>query len=218
MAGVCGEADPSPPSAPLPSESDWVFIGILLCEGAVSMIALGANIQRYGLVRVAPDRRLGIIRREMPRRIAQPHRVPPCNDCICCLQPLGLSAAPRAFFLLRLSTAVWLCGLLAYSSGNVLFLLALGFAPASLCSALLATVVVVNAVIARVLLKEQLQRCDWHGGLLISIGIAITAANAPYETVEFDAVQVAALFSDPYGAVYTALLILIALCLGGLVL
>ena len=75
------------------------------------------------------------------------------------------------------ATCTWLCGLATYFFGNVFFILALGFAPASLCAALLATVVVANALIARFLLKERLQRCDYHGGALIVAGAAAAPAS-----------------------------------------
>lgn len=69
------------------------------------------------------------------------------------------------------SNAVWFAGLLTYFLGNVIFFGALSLAPASLCAALLATVVVVNAALSRLLLKERLQRCDYHGGALICFGV-----------------------------------------------
>ena len=47
---------PSPPSQPGASGAeDVVIIGVLLCEAAVILIALGANIQRYALAVVSPD-------------------------------------------------------------------------------------------------------------------------------------------------------------------
>ena len=58
------------------------------------------------------------------------------------------------------STLVWLSGWLIYVSGNGVFFVAVSLAPATLCSSLLATVVVFNAVISRVLLGERLAPCD----------------------------------------------------------
>ena len=60
MGSVCGGDDAlddvmyaPPPSAPS-SQHDLVFWGIVLCELAVTLIALGANIQRYGLTQASP--------------------------------------------------------------------------------------------------------------------------------------------------------------------
>ena len=105
-----------------------------------------------------------------------------------------------------------------YFLGNVVFFMALSLAPASLCAALLATVVVINAIIARVLLKERLQRCDYHGGALICLGIAVTASFAPYVTIAYDARQIESLVSDTHGALYSAFLLCLAATLGALVL
>lgn len=116
-----------------------------------------------------------------------------------------------------LPNVVWFGGLLTYFVGNILFFAALSLAPASLCAALLATVVVANAVIARLLLKERLQRCDYHGGALICLGIAVAAIFAPYKTIAYDAHRISALVSDPHGALYLALLVVLALTLAMLV-
>ena len=102
---------------------DKVLLGVVLCEIAVFCIALGANVPRYALTRVPPERKF--------------HNTP-----------------------LSCATATWLGGLFIYFLGNCFFVLALAFAPASLCAALLATVVVMNAIIARLLLKEQQKRSE----------------------------------------------------------
>ena len=178
---TCGSglSPPPPPAIPGEESEDWVLIGVLLCEGAVILIALGANVQRYALAVMDPDKR----------------------GC------LGI----------RKATLTWLAGLTLYFLGNCLFITALGLAPASLLAALLATVVVANAVIARLLLGERLQRCDYHGGCLIVAGIAVTAMYAPYEEVPYDAVAVTALFADAYGALYTAFLLFVIVTLALLV-
>ena len=156
---ACGEVlwlPPPPPANPGGVKQDMVFLGVLLCQAAVVLIALGANIQRYALVVVSPDRQ--------------------CYCGIRCVirlaAPLsGLDTVLTAYFIpVSSATSIWLLGLLTYFGGNICFVFALAFAPASLCAALLATVVVANAAIARLLLKEQLQRCDYHGGLLIVAG------------------------------------------------
>ena len=77
--------------------------------------------------------------------------------------------------------------------------------------------VVINAIIARVLLKERLQRCDYHGGALICSGIAVTANFAPYVTKSYNAREISALVADPYGALYAAILLFVAIILSCLV-
>ena len=136
------ESPPAPPLTPGSTDVDreegshWVILGVVLCEVAVVMIALGSDLQKYALTVVPPEQRCG-----------------PCSS----------------------STTLWIVGLIIYFSGNGVFVAALGLAPASLCAALIATVVVANALISRVLLKETLARCDYHGGALIMVGIAVTA-------------------------------------------
>ena len=46
-----------PPSAPREHDGSLVSLGVVLCELAVCGIALGANIQRYGLTKIMPSRR-----------------------------------------------------------------------------------------------------------------------------------------------------------------
>mgnify|MGYP002008962205 CR=1 FL=1 len=140
------DSPPAPPLTPGSTDTDheqtnaqWVILGVVLCEVAVVMIALGSDLQRYALTMVAPERR--------------------CGPFSC-------------------SNTLWFVGLIIYFSGNGVFVAALGLAPASLCAALIATVVVANALISRVLLKETLARCDYHGGALIMAGIALTAGAA----------------------------------------
>ena len=195
----------APPAAPPPSAGDeaWlVILGVLLCELAVGMIALGSNVQRYALTVIDRERR----------------------SCGC-----------------SMATSVWIIGLLTYFAGNVTYTCALAFAPASLCAALMATVVVANAGISRALLKERLQRCDYHGGALIMMGIAVAAVFAPcatparararpctsratllcrchrYEPVEYTAPDLSRLFGDAGASAYLACLSLLAAMLGGLI-
>lgn len=168
------ESPPAPPLTPGSTDADheqnntqWVILGVVLCEVAVVMIALGSDLQRYALTMVAPERRCG----------------------------------PFSF-----SNTLWFVGLIIYFSGNGVFVAALGLAPASLCAALIATVVVANALISRVLLKETLARCDYHGGALIMAGIALTAAFAPYTSVEYTAAAIDDLIAHPVGKAYLGVL------------
>ena len=164
------DSPPAPPLTPGSADADhqqtsaqWVVLGVVLCEVAVVMIALGSDLQRYALTMVAPERR--------------------CGPFSC-------------------SNTLWFVGLIIYFSGNGVFVAALGLAPASLCAALIATVVVANALISRALLKETLARCDYHGGALIMGGIALTAAFAPYTSVEYSANAIDALIAHPVGQAY----------------
>ena len=115
------------------------------------------------------------------------------------------------------STTVWAMGLATYFGGNVVFTCALAFAPASLCAALMATVVVANALISRVLLHERLARCDVHGGLLIMGGIALAASFAPYEPVEYNGADLADLYASAGSIVYLTLLAGAVVGLGALI-
>ena len=62
---VCGGAMPPSPPAPPPMSPGYeeshehAFWGVIMCEVAVTFIALGANIQRLGLSHVSPDRKCG---------------------------------------------------------------------------------------------------------------------------------------------------------------
>ena len=58
---------------------------------------------------------------------------------------------------------------------------------------------------------ETLQRCDYHGGALILAGIAVASVHAPHVTIAYDAREVTALISDPYGALYCILIALTAI-------
>ena len=168
-----GLAPPPPPSAPDSGQS-FVFYGVLLCEVAVFMIAMGSDLQKFALTMVPKSRR-----------------------CLC-----GLPC----------DASLWILGLVTYFGGNMVYTVALAFAPASLCAALMATVVVANALISRVLLKERLQRCDYHGGVCIMGGIALTAAYAPYVTVEYSAVDIGGLILNAGGLLY--IIFLVFVCVG----
>jgi len=192
MSQTCGEynasltAPAAPPLSPggdpgeVENDAGWAAVGVVLCELAVFMIALGSDVQRYALTVIEPER--------------------------------------RCFGRFSLQNTLWLVGLLTYFGGNGVFVAALGLAPASLCAALMATVVVANALISRVLLKEQLERCDYHGGALIMLGIAVTAAFAPYTSIEYTAGAVGSLIVHPAGLTYLLTLVCFFFCIMFLVL
>ena len=99
------------------------------------------------------------------------------------MQRYGLSVVPergccgrKTLGCISLSTLVWLSGWAVYIFGNCVFLIAVSLAPATLCSALLATVVIWNALISRMLLGERSMPCDYHGGGGLQIRTPMTTA------------------------------------------
>ena len=141
------------------ADSFRVYLGAGLCESAVVLIAIGANIQRYALDRISPARRI-------------------CN-------------------IVSARSLLWLCGLSVYFTANVIYTIALVFAPASLCATLMATIVPINALTSRLILGEKLQLVDIQGGLAITGGICLAAYAAPYTNDEYDAEQLQRLFFAP---------------------
>ena len=107
--------------------------------------------------------------------------------------------------------AVWGMGWGIYFTGNMFYTYAVTLAPATLCSALMGTIVVWNGIIARILLGERLVVCDYHGGFLILIGIALAQAWGPTTSVDHDAVQLNALFEEPTGIAYLVFTIVLLL-------
>ena len=105
------------------------------------------------------------------------------------------------------STAVWAGGWLIYVCGNGVYTFAVTLAPATLCSALLGTAVVWNAGISRLLLGERLSVCDYHGGVLIMGGIALSQVFGPTDSIEHTAPQFAELFQSAAGLVYLGLMV-----------
>ncbi len=119
------------------------------------------------------------------------------------------------------ANAVWLSGLAIYFAANGVYVVAVSLAPAALCSALLATVVIANALISRWLLDERLKRCDYHGGTLIMAGIVLTSVFGPTTVVRYDALQLARLLSprtNPAGFAYLVSVALAVSVLCGMVL
>ena len=98
--------------------------------------------------------------------------------------------------------AVWAGGWGIYLLGNLFYTYAVTLAPATLCSALMGTIVVWNGIIARVLLGEKLAVCDYHGGFLILVGIALAQTWGPSRSDDHDAIQLIALFHEPMGILY----------------
>lgn len=117
------------------------------------------------------------------------------------IQRLALSRIPhtlrRCGNTVPLQTCVWLSGLTVYFSANVIYTIALVFAPASLCATLMATIIIANAAISRILLGEELHLVDWQGGGTIFFGIMLAASAAPYDNRSLDASELYDLLSAP---------------------
>ena len=109
--------------------------------------------------------------------------------------------------------AVWGGGWGIYLTGNMLYTYAVTLAPATLCSALMGTIVVWNGIIARVLLGERLMVCDYHGGFLILVGIAIAQAWGPTKSDDHNGEQLASLFYEPTAIVYLVCTTTLLICL-----
>ena len=84
-------------------------------------------------------------------------------------------------------TVSWLGGLTVYFFANVLYTIALVYAPASLCATLMATIVPINAAVSRLILGEVLHLVDVQGGAAITVGISLAAYAAPYTASSYDA-------------------------------
>jgi len=193
---AAGRFAPPPPPPLAPGAGGVIVAGIALCLVSVILLALGVAVQKYALTFINPSRRLSDLS-------GWCRRLPAC--------------ATRA----HAANAVWLAGLVTYFLGNGVFVVALAYTPASLAAALMATIVVVNALFSRCMLRETLKRCDYHGGALIMAGIAVTAWYAPSEVVSYDAPSVVALFSPTQnfsGFAYFLLLFFCTLALASLVL
>lgn len=157
-----------------------VSFGVALCEVAVVLIAVGANIQRYALSRISPARRWW--------------------SCV------------------SVRTAVWLGGLSIYFFANVLYTIALVYAPASLCATLMATIVPINALSSRLILGEVLHLVDIQGGAAITAGISLAAYAAPYKSSRYDADTLASLILNPDSLLLLGSLATVIVVLGVLVL
>ena len=151
-----------------------IYVGAAICEGAVLLIAIGANIQRYALDRISARESL---------------------LCAC---------VSKRF-------TVWILGLAVYFTANILYTIALVFAPAALCATLMATIVPINAATSRLILGETLQLVDVQGGLLITAGISLAAWAAPYRTDTYTAVELQRLLFETDALV--TLMVLSGACL-----
>ena len=99
--------------------------------------------------------------------------------------------------LLSTRSTAWFGALCVYFSANVLYTIALVYAPASLCAALMAAIVPVNALTSRLILGETLELVDIQGGIFIFAGIGIVSYGAPTSTTEYNLEELTELLLTP---------------------
>ena len=128
------------------------------------------------------------------------------------VQRYGLVVAQRR------RCAIWGGGWGIYLAGLGLYNPAIILAPATLCSALLATVVVWNVLISRVLFKQIIETCDIHGGVLIMAGVFLTNWFGPQASSVYSAADLDDLFLYPGGVAFLAVTLGVTLVLALLVL
>ena len=128
-----------------------------------------------------------------------------------------ISPLSRTCSCLSTRSLGWLFGLSVYFFANVLYTLALLYAPASLCATFMAMIVPLNALTSRCLLGERQQTGDVQGGGLIMVGIAIAAWAAPYTSEVLTAADIELLLLAPRSLAVLALLMGIALVLACLI-
>lgn len=141
------------------------------------------------------------------------------------VQRFALSADPawfkgRTFFCtsLRLTRdRLWGCGMLLYGTANGIYFCGLSFAPLSLMSALFATMLVFNAVLARFLLGEELTRTDMIGLGIILAAVATLGYFGPTESKEYSADDIASLFHVASGFLFVIAMVGVLLVLRGLI-
>ena len=108
----------------------------------------------------------------------------------------------------RYSTANWALGLAIYAVGG-LFLgtLALRYIPLSLTSSIFSSVLVFNAIVARVWLKESIQPVDFVCYFLIIVGIIMASYYLPDSPKKIDVHELNRLWLEPIGIVYWTVVI-----------
>lgn len=194
VAGGLGNGSlpvPGPSPAPAALEGGAVAVGIVLAVLASFGIALGTNIQRLGLAVVGPrGERCFSVRLRRGR------------DC----------SVSRGTF-------IWACGWLVYGfGGGACYTIAVAFAPATLCAALLCTIVIFNGVISRLLLGEELHAHDYHGGALILSGIALSQTFGPTSSVDMAAPELLETLGKVGSVIILVLMCVVTLALAAIIL
>jgi drug/metabolite transporter (DMT)-like permease len=89
---------------------------------------------------------------------------------------------------------IWVIGLMIYALANLFYFVGLSFAPLSLMSALFATLLIFNAVLARYLLGERLSQSGSLGLAIILCGVATLGFFGPTESAAYNASDIGKLF------------------------
>jgi drug/metabolite transporter (DMT)-like permease len=116
---------------------------------------------------------------------------------------VGLSdVSQRSCITIDRANVIWAVGMFMWFVGNSLYTYALNYAPLSLLTALFATVLVFNGLLARFFLQEQVRGSDIVGWMLIMIGISICGCFIDKEVKQFSAHQILVLAGKPAALVY----------------
>lgn len=97
---------------------------------------------------------------------------------------------------------IWAGGMCLWFVGNSLYTYALNFAPLSLLTALFATVLVFNGLLAWFFLHEKVRGSDIVGWSLIMAGISVCGVYIDKEVKQFSARQILVLAGKPAALVY----------------
>jgi uncharacterized membrane protein len=120
------------------------------------------------------------------------------------LQRFALSVSDEWFIdkKWRTRNSLWSLGLLLYATANVFYVCALSFAPLALMSALFATVLVFNALLAQLLGREELNMHDYVGLSIIVVGVAACGYAGPSDTCVYSVETIESLMRQPSGFAY----------------
>jgi uncharacterized membrane protein len=102
----------------------------------------------------------------------------------------------------RTRNSLWTLGLLLYALANGFYVCALSFAPLALMSALFATVLVFNALLAQMLRREELSLHDFVGLSIIVVGVAACGYAGPSDSCVYSVETIESLFKAPSGIAY----------------
>jgi drug/metabolite transporter (DMT)-like permease len=108
---------------------------------------------------------------------------------------------------------LWGIGLALYGTANLFYFLGLSFAPLSLMSALFATMLVFNALLAHYVVGEKLSKPDAAGLFIILCAVATLGYCGPTESIEYSASDILDLLSETsgFGFIVATLVLLVAL-------
>ncbi len=118
---------------------------------------------------------------------------------------LGLrdvSQRSRCCITIDKANFIWFVGMFMWFVGNSLYTYALNYAPLSLLTALFATVLVFNGLLAWFFLHERVTGSDIVGWILIMAGISICGVYIDKEVKQYSANQILVLAGKPAALVY----------------